>query len=207
MNKIQSMALSAVFAVSASVFNIDTLKAQVYSQNSDIKTDFTGLQDGAGNDFDESVLEGKYPLIFFGTAYNTPSCESVFGNQKIMIESLLAQSGCANLKDEIFPIFIYPEVQGTNKNSSNISSAKKSGFEALSGDPDTVKGLAKKYGTSYFSQDADGDWKAHSSFMYLQGEGPDGGNILIYSGRVYSGQAAPHVVRAIEKDGFDCSPN
>lgn len=198
--KAQNFLMSAFMAASIFVASTNDAQAQNYKTNDKIKTRLDGLYDENGKAFDPASVAGKYTLIFFGTEYDTPSCASLFGEQKLVLDNLTDH--CDG--DEIVPIFICPYVKGDGQNDTSKRRAKSSNFMVLQADLEVVKDLAAKYYAGYFSYNKDGDPEKHSAFIYLQNE--QGENILFYDAkREFGARALPEVDRALKADGYECN--
>lgn len=200
MNRLNTLILSSIFAATVNISTINHAQAQtpqVIDGKSHIKTDFSGLKDINGAPVDMNDFKNKIVVVYFGTAYKSPSCESFFGTQGLAFD--LLKKSCPDIGNNIAPVFICPFVDD-GKNENNIAQAKRFGFTVLRGNLSTVESLAKKYNAQFFDYDKDGAADNHTNYMYVQNT--SGENIVIIHGNSFSYLSAKAISDALKKDNY-----
>lgn len=196
MNKIKTLILSSIFATT--VMGQTARGQTMLPGKPELKTD---LNEGSVK-FNMEGLKGKIPVIYFGTAYNTPSCESFFATQGLAVR--LLKDGCPDIGNDIVPIFICPKLP-SDKNTNNIRLAERFGFTVIQGTYADVKKLAKQYNAQYFDTNNDGIPENHTGFMYVQSV--DGKNIAIIHGKNPSVASAMNISKALKKEQYEPALN
>jgi cytochrome oxidase Cu insertion factor (SCO1/SenC/PrrC family) len=200
MNCFKNLMLSSAFALGALALSSHDAQAQKVAREGDprIKTEnLAGLKDMAGRPFDMDKLKGKFLLVYFGTAYANPSCDSFFDNAGLSIR--LLKEKCGLQGKDFQAVFVCPYTKGET-NQRSIDNARRNGFEILRGDLNTVKDIAGKFRSQYFGNDGQGNPAKHTNVMLLQNK--DGVNSFILLGDHFPAEIMPHFTREMKEDGL-----
>ena len=167
-------ALAAVVAVTAIVMSGNRPAASNAVQVSETGQPLVGgpfqLVDQDGRTVDQTILDGKWSLVFFGFTYCPDFCPTTLGVLKAVKDQLGDQA-----KDvQIVFVSIDPERDTPRALKDYLSSdGFPEGVIGLTGTPQQVKAAADAYRASYSRVEQGETWTMqHSLTIYLMG--PDG---------------------------------